>query len=128
MYQVITEIRINGNRDMDRVFNKIYKRKKAAERNAKDGCYTTTTVDGKTMEVKTYVRGLLRPVSEQEAKMAYCKGKNIWVDCKYGQTKLTPSGWYSSHAPATELFYREVNHSQGYYCEYDGNYYIEDED
>lgn len=127
MYQIVTETRVNGKREMDSIYTKIYIRKGAAERNAKGSCYSHRTDDGKIVDRKSYVRGLLRPVTENEAKDAYCKGKRIWIDGEYGQVKITPSYEYGSHAPAEELFYRGVCHCRGYYMEYDGNYYIEDE-
>ena len=125
MYQIVTEIRVNGKREMDSIFPKIYVRKRAAERNAKGSSFTSVASDGRTIETKCYVRGLLRPVTKEEAKDAYCKCKRIWIDGKYGHVQLTPSGHYGSHAPAWELFYRSVEQSGGYY--YEGNYYIEED-
>lgn len=125
MYQVVTEVRIDGKREMDSVFHKVYVHKGAAERNASRSTLTTKTDDGKVMEIKTYVRGFLNPVGRKEAKEAYCHGKRIWIDGKYGQEKIRSSGEYGSHAPAEELFYRSVMHHDGYYHQYNGNYYIE---
>ena len=84
MYQVITEVTVDGRREMDSVFPKIYVRKGAAERNAKGGSRTGITSDGKTITTKCYVRGVLHPETEQEAKAAYCHSRNVWVDCQYG--------------------------------------------
>lgn len=126
MYQVITEIIVDGKREMDSIFPKVYVRKKAAERNATS--HTGVRNDGKKIETKCYVRGFLHPTTEQEAKDAYCKGKSVWVDGEYGQVKVTPSWEYGSHASKSELFYRGVYHCRGYYCDdYKGNYYIEEE-
>lgn len=127
MFQIVTETRVNGKREADSVYSKVYVRKGAAERNARSSYGSRRTDDGKIVEWKSYVRGFLRPVTENEAKVAYCKGSRIWVDGEYGQTRVPASWEYGSHAPAAELFYRGVCHCRGHYMEYDGNYYIEDE-
>ena len=125
MYQVVTEIRVDGKREMDMVHAKIYSGKGWAKRCAEEWTLTHKTCDDHVMEKKSYVRGLLHPVSKEEAKDAYCKCKRIWIDGKYGHVQLTPSGHYGSYAPAWELFYRSVEQSGGYY--YEGNYYIEED-
>lgn len=127
MYQIVKEIRVDGKREADSIYPKIYVRKGPAERYARGRYGAYRTDDGKIVEWKSYVRGFLRPVTEDEAKTAYCKGRRIWVDDEYGQTRIRASWEYGSHAPDEELFYRGVCHCRGYYRKYDGNYYIEDE-
>lgn len=117
MYQVIMKIFSNGKRDVDSISSNIYLKRGWAERAAK-----RLTVKNGAFERKCYVRGLLRPVTMDEAKSAYCKSKNVWVDGTYGQEKLMSSGCYGSHAPAEELFHRSVGYG------YKGGYYLEDED
>lgn len=121
MYQVITEIRVDGKREMDMIQPKIYTRKGWAKRCADDATLTHKCCNDNTMEKKSYVRGVLRLASEEEAKTAYCKCKHIWIDGEYGQEKIRNSWEYGSHAPASELFYRSCGYG------YNGNYYIEDD-
>ncbi len=123
MYQIITQTWINGDRKADSIYPKVYAKKGFAERRAKSLEFKSDHITK-----KAYARKLPIWVSEEKAKEVYCKGRNVYVDGNYGIELLTPAGWYGSHAPATELFYRGVNHCCGYYKQYDGNYYIEDED
>lgn len=123
MYQIITETRVNGNREMDSVSTKIYSKKGFAERSARNNSGSFTTPDGKLVERKAYVRGFLNPASQEEAKVAYYRCKSIWIDGKYGHVKIRNSWEYGSHAPAAELFYRSVSNAS--YYGYKGNYYIE---
>ena len=123
MYQIITEIYVDGKREMDSVYTKIYSKRGFAERNARSSSYTVKTEDGRTIKRRAYVRPVLNPVTREEAKAAYCKSKHVYVDDKYGQAMLTPSGHYGSHAPAEVLFYRSIEQNAG--CDYDGNFYVE---
>ena len=125
MFQIITETYVDGKREMDSVYTKIYKRKGAAERNARSSCYSCVTEDGRTIERTAYVRGYLDLVEREIAKEAYIKCKRIWIDGKYGQIRLPNSWEYGSHAPAEQLFWRSVEQTVSYW--YDGNFYIEDE-
>lgn len=126
MYQIITETRINGIREMDSVYTKTYKRRSYAEKNARGSCCSFITEDGRSVEKKAYVRGFLFCLNNREiAKEAYCQGMRIWVDGKYGQIRLPNSWEYGSHAPAFELFNRSVEQVVGY--GYEGNFYVEDE-
>lgn len=123
MYQVVTEMWIDGKREMDSICTKIYVRKRWAERQAHENTGVFKICDDRLMEKKSYVRGMLRPVSMLEARSAYCKCRRIWIDGDYGQIKIPNSWEYGSHASAEELFHRSVNQSGGY--GYNGNYYIE---
>ena len=125
MYQVITQVYVNGTRQQDEVFNKIYKRLNWARRQATEKT-ETTSADGRKIEFRSYVRGVLNPVSREEAKSAYVKCKRIWIDNEFGQVKIPNSWEYGSHAPAEELFGRSVSKCGGYWD--NGNFYIEDED
>lgn len=128
MYQIITQTWINGERKPDSVGQKFYKKKGFAERKAKELATDIITMKGHHIVTKHYVRKELCPVTEEFAKIMYCKSCNVYVDGEYGIELLTPSGWYGSHAPALELFYRGANHCRGYYKEYDGEYYVECDD
>jgi len=128
MYQIITQTWINEKRQMDSVGAKIYKKRGFAERKAKEIEIDYITSRDHHIVRKSYVRKTLIPVTEERAKKMYCRSHNVYVDGEYGKELVTPAGWYGSHAPAAELFYRGINHCRGYYKEYDGNYYIEDED
>ena len=123
MYQVITETIVDGKRDMDSVSTKIYSKKGFAKRNAKRNTYTLTTPYGTVVERRSYVVGILTPVSIDDAKDAYCKCKSVWVDGEYGKQRIPNSWEYGSHAPAEELFCRSIEQSVGY--RYNGNYYVE---
>lgn len=126
MYQVVTEITVDGKREIDMVHAKIYSKKGWAKRAAKDWTLTHKICDDRTMEKKSYVRGFLQPATKEEAKKAYCKCKRIWIDSQYGHERLRNSWEYGSHASAEELFYRSIEQTGGY--GYDGNYYIEYEE
>ena len=127
MYQIITETYINGIREMDSVYTKTYKRRSYAEKNARGSNCSFVTEDGRSVEKKAYVRGLLRCLNNNRefANHLYCQGRRIWVDGKYGQVRLPNSLEYGSHAPAFELFNRSVEQVVGY--RYEGNFYVEDE-
>ena len=115
-YQVVIQMQIDGKREMDSIYPKLYTKKGYADRKAEE---LTGSFDDNRINKRAYVRVLPNPATEEEAKEAYCKNREVWIDDKYGQVKLTPSGWYSSHAPAEELFYRSCGYG------YDGNYYVE---
>ena len=125
MFQIITETYVDGERQIDMVYSKIYKRRGAAARNAKGSSCVIKTLDGRTMEKVAYVRGFLNPVNADEAKEAYVRCRRIWIDSKYGKIRLMNSWEYGSHVPASELFWRSVEKAGGY--GYNGNFYIEDE-
>ena len=125
MFQIITETYIDGERQIDMVYSKIYKRLGAATRNVKGSSYVTNTDDGRRIERIAYVRGFLNPVDADEAKEAYVRCRRIWIDSKYGKIRLMNSWEYGSHAPASELFWRSVEQVGGY--GYDSNFYVEDE-
>ncbi len=117
MYQVVIETMINGKRETDRVRPYIYSKKGFAERAARKDTYSFSTTDGRTVEFRAYVRGLLRPVSKANARAAYCSSRRIWVDGKYGQVCI-------ARASECGLFDRSIEQSVG--CNYEGNYYIEE--
>ena len=125
MYEVIIRTYVNGKREKDGVYFKTYKRKGMAEKVAKE--HTTTGENILNEEVRTegYVRGVLKPVTEEEAKYAYCHGKHVYADSEYGKEMLRPSGEYGSHASREELFYRSASFFN-YGNHYNGNYYIEE--
>ena len=123
MYQIVTETYVDGKREMDSIYTKTYISRAWAERNARGSSYTVKTEDGRTIKRRAYVRPVLNPVTKEEAKAAYCKSENVYVDGEYGQTMLTPSGHYGSHAPSDVLFYRSIEQNAG--CDYDGNFYVE---
>ena len=127
-YQVIVELIKDGVKIGSLMCRKTYKKKGFATRKANS--YMGVVYDNFGNEIirRAYVRGTLTKVTEDEAKTAYCKGKRIWVDTPSGQERIRNSWEYGSHAPATELFYRGVYHSDDYYHEYNGNYYVEYED
>ncbi len=121
MYQVIVNCWINEKRDSDSLCPKLYRYKKTAERRAKEFYTDSTTICGDHILRKAYVRKTLSPATEKEAKVAYCRCKNIWIDTPYGIEKIRSSWEYGSHATSEELFYRSCGYG------YDGNYYIEDD-
>lgn len=119
MYQVVIETMINGKREIDRVRPYVYSKKGFAERAARKDTYSFSTTDGRIVEFRAYVRGLLRPVSKANARAAYNSLllKRIWVDGKYGQVCI-------ARASECGLFDRSIEQSVG--CNYEGNFYIED--
>lgn len=120
MYQIVVNYWINGKREKDSLCPNIYKYRKTAERKAKDLFTDSITILGDHLTRKAYVRNMLIPATEEEAKVAYCKCNSIWINTPYGIEKIRSSWEYGSHAPAEELFYRSCGYG------YDGNYYIED--
>lgn len=120
MYQVIIRTWVDGERQMDSVYTKMYAKRGFAERKAKE-----LTWEKGDVRREGYVRPVLKMVTKEEAKKAYCHSKHVYVDWEYGQELLTPSGWYGSHAPAEELFYRGVDNLVGYGKWNEVNYYVE---
>ena len=127
MYEVIVEINMDGKKIGEMKCEKPYLKKGYAERKAKKLTGTVYDTNLGKLDRRGYVRGVLHQVTEEEAKRFYCKNKDVWVDGKYGQVRLTPSGDYGSHASAAELFYRSIHQTQEFYCDYKGNYYIEED-
>lgn len=53
-------------------------------------------------------------ITEDEAKIMYCKGDPIYtLTLKQNLRKIPASYEYSSHAPASELFYRGIPQYEG---------------
>lgn len=123
MYQVIIRTWVDGERQMDSVYTKMYAKRGFAERKAKE--YIREYRTDHHVKQEAYVRPVLKMVTKEEAKRAYCRDKSVYVGNKYGQELLTPSGWYGSHAPAEELFYRGVDNLVGYGKWNEVNYYVE---
>lgn len=123
MYQVIIESYIDGVRQTDMVCTTLYKKTGFAQRKADAYNFSDP---GEHTQYHAYVRPTLMPVSEVDARTAYCRSENVYIDGRYGQVRLTPSGHYSSHAPSEILFYRSVEQWIEH-TNYTGNYYIEQE-
>lgn len=123
MYQVIIRTWVDGERQTDSVYTKMYAKRGFAERKAKE--YIREYRTDHHVKQEAYVRPVLKMVTKEEAKRAYCQDKPVYVDNKYGQELLTPSGWYGSHAPEEELFYRSVNAEIGWTKKGNTNYYVE---
>ena len=120
MYEIIIRVWVDNKRQKDMIFAKRYTKYGNAVRKAKE---LTRTENG--IEYKAYVIKELIPVSEDEAKKEYCHYRRIFVETEHGLDYLPDPGMYGSHAPASELFYRSLNHINGYWKEYDGNFYLE---
>ena len=120
MYEIIVKTYVNDKRQKDMRFAKRYAKYGNAAKKAKE---LTRTQDG--IEYKAYVIKELIPVPEDLAKKEYCNYRRIFVETEHGLDYLPDPGMYGSHAPASELFYRSLNHINGYWKEYDGNFYLE---
>lgn len=122
MWNVIIETYVNGKREMDGIYPKIYFKRGFAVRKAVENSYTFRSINGDIIEKDGYIRKYLKPVDYITAKETYCNGYDVYIDGKYGKD-LLPRCWeYSSHADPSELFHRSIEQMGGY--EYDGNYYI----
>ena len=120
MYEIIIKTYINNKRQKDMRFAKRYSKYGNAAKKAKE---LTRIRDG--IEYRAYVIKELILVPKDVAKKEYCKYRRVFVETEYGLDYLPDPGMYGSHAPASELFYRSLNHINGYWKEYDGNFYIE---
>ena len=127
MYEVVVETFVDDARQDDMVLATKYVREGNAQNKAKEWQCRGMTAQGKSYMTRAYIRGTLIPVSEEEAKLAYCKDKSVYVDSEFGKDKIRPSYHYSSHASREELFYRSSS-AYNYGNHYEGNYYIDSEE
>ena len=122
MYQVHVRTWVNDERQMDSILVKEYAKLGNADREANRQTLHTINRNGQHVVRVGLVFPAMTSVARNEAREAYCKGKDVWVNDAYGRVQLRPSWDYCSHASREELFARSIEQSVGWH--YEGPYYI----
>lgn len=122
MYQIHIRTWVDGVRQQDSILTKEYVRLRNAEKAAKKCVVDATNHNGEHLVREAVVLPAMASVARNEAREAYCKCKDVWVNGNYGRHRLTPSWHYCSHASREELFARSIEQSVGWH--YEGPYYI----
>lgn len=127
MYQIHVRTWVNNVRQADSIIVKEYVRLRNAEKAAKSYICDEINHNGEHIVREAVILPTMSSVARNEAREAYCNGKDVWVDDEYGRYRLRPSWEYGSHDTRERLFTRSIEQSVGWRypnCNYTGSYYI----